>query len=89
MGGYFLALTLSRFSVELGKYATQQRIGDYVGLIGVILILMTWLLKVKLVDPGNLTTPKGPLNASEAQILLARLEELNQSLSRSRPKVTH
>ncbi|MBM3760788.1 MAG: hypothetical protein FJW36_11135 [Acidobacteria bacterium] len=87
MGGYFLALTLSRFSVELGKFATQQRIADYVGLIGVIVVLAAWLARIKFVDSSSLATPHGPLDAAEAKLLLSRLEELNQSLSSSRSKV--
>lgn len=86
-GAYFLVITLSRFSVQLGAFATQRHIADYIGLIGTLLVFATWAFRIRSNDDNQLNTPKGPLDPIEAKVMLARLEELNESLAKSGPKV--
>ncbi len=86
MGGFFLAITSSRFVVELGTFATQRKLADYIGLGGVLLVLSIWNFKIHPSNDTDLNTPKGPVNAEEAAVMLARLEQLNSTLSRSGPK---
>lgn len=84
MGAFFLVITLSRFSIELGAFATQKRLADYIGLGGSVLVFAIWTVRIRARRDSTLNTPKGPLNPDEAAVMLARLEELNVSLARSR-----
>lgn len=87
MGALFLAITVSRFSVELGTFAIQKSIADYIGLGGVVIVLTIWCSKIRTGADNSLATPKGPIDTAAATVLAARLEELDQSLARSGPKV--
>ena len=86
-GAFFLVVTLSRFSVELGAFTTQRNIADYVGVGGVLAVFLVWNFKITKQDDNQLNTPKGPVDPEAASLMIARLEELNRSLSRSGPKV--
>lgn len=86
IGGLFLSITCSRFVVELGAFATQRHLADYIGLGGNLLVLTIWNFKVRAGNDTILNTPKGPVDAKEAAIMLARLEQLNSTLARSGPK---
>lgn len=82
-GAFFLTVTLSRFIHEFGsRYAT-----DLVAMLGSILILTAWNFRIQTVEDNQLNTPRGPVNAEEAKVLISRLEELNDALSRSGPRV--
>jgi len=87
VGALFLTATLSRFATELGALAAQKQVADYIAFLGTLPLLTAWLLRVSPVEDETLNTPKGPLNREEAASMLARLEELNRTLSHSSPKV--
>ncbi len=86
MGALFLLTTLSRFVLELGPFAAQKTLADYVGIGGAVLVFGTWILKVQPSDDQTLNTPRGPVDPSQAAVMIARLEELNRTLARSGPK---
>jgi hypothetical protein len=82
-GAFFLIVTLSRFIHEFGtRYAT-----DLVAMVGTILVLAIWNFRIQKQEDNQLNTPRGPVNAEEAKVLISRLEELNEALSRSGPRV--
>jgi hypothetical protein len=82
-GAFFLNVTLSRFIYEFGsRYAT-----DLIAMVGSIVILATWNFRIRNAEDNQLNTPRGPVNAEEAKVLISRLEELNEALSRSGPRV--
>lgn len=80
---YFIAMSLSRFVVSVGKFESQQVIANYISLGGSATVFLFWILRVNSVPDETLNTPAGPLNAEEAKRLMLRLEDLNASLSRS------
>lgn len=86
MGALFLLTTLSRFILELGQFAAQKTLADYIGLGGACLVFGLWILKVKPNDDQTLNTPKGPVDPAQAAVMIARLEELNRTLARSGTK---
>lgn len=86
MGAFFLAITLSRFAIKLGDFLVQKELANYIGFGGTLLVFILWLTKIRVSDDHTLSTPKGPLNPAEAAVLMARLEELNRTLSRSGTK---
>jgi hypothetical protein len=85
-GALFLVVTLSRFAAELGDYQAQKHIVDLIGQGGTLLVFALWLLKIKISPDDTLNTPKGEVSTEDAKVMLARLEELNSTLSRSGPK---
>lgn len=85
-GAFFLVVTLSRFSAELGDYKAQKQIVDIIAMGGTLLVFAIWLLKIKDSPDDSLNTPKGKVSTEQALVMLARLEELNSTLSRSGPK---
>lgn len=87
IAAYFLSIALSRFVVQMGSLAAQSSIATYIGLGGELIVFLIWIIKIKPGQDDTLNTPKGPLNREEALEMLARLEELNRTLSRSGPKV--
>jgi len=87
IGAFFLVVTLSRFSVELGEFASQRQLADYIALGGQLVVLFVWDRRIRVMDDNGLRTPKGPLNPQQAEVLIGRLDELNEALVRSGPKV--
>ncbi len=85
--GFFLSLALSHFVAQLGGKEIQVTLANYISLGGTALVFVLWIGFVRSSDDSTLNTPKGSLNREEAEILLARLHELNETLSRSGPKV--
>lgn len=79
---YFAALALSRFAAEISSIPDVRAIVGYIGNAGSIVQLVGWLFLIR--PPGDgLTTVRGPLDRDEANRLLARMEKLNETLSRS------
>ncbi len=87
MASYFLTLSLAWFVVQLGSISAQSSIASYISLGGTSLVFLAWMLTIKPGKDETLNTPKGQLNQEEATQMLARLDELNSTLSRSGPKV--
>jgi hypothetical protein len=87
MGALFLVTSLSRFAIDLGVFATQKNIADYIGLGGGLIVFLVWSVKIRNVVDSRLSTPKGPVDPEAAKIMIARLEELNRSLAASGPKL--
>jgi len=84
---FFLALALSHFIAQLGGKEIQARLANYISLSGTALVFALWIWYVRPREDSSLNTPKGSLNKEEAELLIARLQELNETLSRSGPKV--
>ena len=87
IAAYFLSITLSRFVVQFGSLEAQSNVANYISLGGASIVFLLWIIKIRAGQDDTLNTPKGPLNREEALEMLARLEELNRTLSRSGPKV--
>ena len=86
MGAFFLLTTLSRFVLELGAFAAQKALANYIGLGAACLVFALWIVKVQPSDDDTLNTPKGPVDPAQAAVMIARLEELNRTLERSGTK---
>ena len=87
IAAYFLSIALSRFVVQMGSLAAQSSVANYISLGGASIVFLIWMIKIRPGQDDTLNTPKGPLNREEALEMLARLEELNRTLSRSGSKV--
>ena len=87
IAAYFLSIALSRFVFLMGSLAAQSSVATYISVGGASIIFLIWMIKIRPGQDDTLNTPKGPLNREEALEMLARLEELNRTLSRSGPKV--
>jgi hypothetical protein len=86
MGAFFLSITLSRFAIKLGDFLEQKQLANYIGIGGTLVVFILWLVKIRSSDDHTLNTPKGPLDPTEAAVLISRLEELNRTLARSGTK---
>ena len=87
MGALFLCTALSRFVLELGNFAAQAELGNYIGGLGTVFVAVVWLARVKPGPDDTLNTPRGPVNRAEAEQMLQRLSELNAALARSGPRM--
>jgi hypothetical protein len=87
LGAFFIALSAFRLLSLRNDYSWAREIGSFVGMGGNSLALAIWVWKVR---PGpsdsGLSTPRGPISESDAELLFARLESLNQTLVRSGPR---
>lgn len=89
LGGTFLMMGISRLLVLLNTdYRTAREIGSYVGMLGSVILLILWALRMEPDMPdAPLATPKGVLDRQEAEAYLARMEDLNETVARSGPRI--
>lgn len=89
LGGTFLMMGVSRLLVILNTdFRTAREIGSYVGMLGSVILLILWALRMERDLPdAPLATPKGVLDREEAEVYLSRLEVLNKAVARSGPRI--
>lgn len=89
LGGTFLILAVSRLIVLLyANFNSARTLASFLGMGGSALLLVIWALRMKPEEPdAPLATPRGVLNREEADVLLTRMEELNETVARSGPRI--
>jgi hypothetical protein len=88
LGGTFLMMGVSRLLVLVNTdFRIAREVGSYVGMLGSVILLVLWALKIDKDTPhAPLATPKGELDREEAEVYIARMEDLNKTVSRSGPR---
>lgn len=89
LGGTFLILAVSRLVVLLNpNFKAARTLGSFLGMGGSALLLVIWALRMKPEEPdAPLATPRGVLDRDEADLLLTRMEALNETVARSGPRI--
>jgi hypothetical protein len=89
LGGAFLTMGVSRLLVLLNTdFLRSREIASYIGMLGSAILLSLWGLRMQRDRPdAPLATPKGILDREEAEEYLARLEDLNETVAKSGPRL--
>lgn len=80
---FFVTFALSRLLPTLGSYEELRITASVIGVAGCALASALWLFLVNERGREGLVTPRKPLNHGEVNELLGRLDQLDQTLSRS------
>jgi hypothetical protein len=85
--GHFVLVALAYFLAQLEQFEADFKLSNYLSLGGTSILYALWALRLNPSESPVLATPRGELNLEEAQGMLARLAELNDTLSRSGPRI--
>jgi hypothetical protein len=88
LGGTFLMMGVSRLLVLANTdFRSAREIGSYIGMLGSAILLIVWSLRMgKESFDAPLATHKGELNRDEAEVYIARMEDLNATVARAGPR---
>jgi hypothetical protein len=89
LGGIFFTMGFSRLLVLLNvDFLKAREIGSYLGMLGSVFLLILWAIRMERDRPdAPLATPKGVLDRKAADEYLARLEDLNETVAKSGPRI--
>lgn len=85
VGALFLLSALAKFLTEFGSYNQTRVFAGQIGLIGAFVIYSLWAIRIRPGPDDTLNTPRGRINREEAEVMLARLDQLNRALEKSEP----
>lgn len=85
--GHFVVVALAYFLAQLNLIESDFKLSNYLSLGGTAVLYLFWGLRLQPHESPVLKTPRGELNLEEAEGMLARLAELNDTLSRSGPRI--
>jgi hypothetical protein len=85
--GHFVLVALAYFLAQLEQFEVDFKLSNYLSLGGTSILYVLWALRLNASDSLALNTTRGQLKFEEAESMLARLAELNDTLSRSGPRI--